>query len=382
MRQTSIPRVAAVIAVALVVSGCGGAPGGEQPNGRPETEESVSATDTDGATDETDETDETDPTIQDTEETEETEETDETEETEEGEETEETEESEAKNKNGEQPPKSKGKGKGIWFWLSLFSPSSPAPAVDAYRLLQTNQCLELREGLEAGNLPLGQSQRLYNGAASACLAAFHGHTDLWEVAVSVADDDATGDGGCLDQAVSEMLQLLVIEHRKDPSAQFELQIDSADPIEPPCPSITGLAAIAQEAGSTDIRIRGANLDDAELEVSVFPDSVDVALPLQLKKVARDELVISVNLPDGARSACVALGMDSGWYADGKLIQFVDGSAEESPHDNGSEGTADRDASGAAGDKADGSAGGTGGSDTNEEATSGSRGTSPACPPEN
>jgi hypothetical protein len=370
MRRASISRVAAVIAVLLVASGCGGGRGGEQLYVGSETEESMSATDTDSATDETNHPQTTEET-EDTEETDETDEPEETEETEE--ETEETEETEEKNEKSEQQPKSKSKG--IRFWLSLFSPSSPAPAVDAYRLLQANQCLELHKGVEAGDLALGQSQRLYEGAAAACLAAFHGHTGLWEVAVAVADDEATGAGGCLDQAVSEMLQLLVDEHRKDPSAQFELQIGSADPIEPPCPSITGLAAVPG-SGSTDIQIRGTNLDDPEIEVQVVFDSADSELTFKPKRV-EDKLVVSVDLPDRARSACVALHMDSGWYADGEVVHFPDRSVQEGSRGNGSAGETEEDESGAAGDKADG----TGGSDTNEGATSGSPATTSACPPE-
>jgi hypothetical protein len=334
------PRVPVVAAAALLVSACGGWPQSDAPPVGMETEESLSATEEEGATDEGESLPDTEESPPKPPSTEETEAPDDTEETEAPEDTEETESpgstEETEGSDGSTDPESKkSKSRGFGYWLSLLIPSAATgpPTVEAYELLQQNRCSELLEGVDSDRLPLGQSETLYRGAAAACLAAFHGRSDLWLQAIEAAQDGAPVGGGCLDQAVAEMLELLVDEHRKDPSAQFEVTTGGRSTIALRCPSIGELEAKPGEDG-TSIRIRGNFLDDPQLEVHLFSGSADTRLVANDVVRDGDDLVVG-DVPAGVRSVCVALHTVPDWYADAMIVGLpvaADGSGDDSTED--------------------------------------------------
>ena len=103
------------------------------------------------------------------------------------------------------------------------------------------------------------SRSVYEGAASACLAAFHNQPQLWsraQAALTTVGSQTSQD--CFDKPVHQLLQSLVEVHRQDPGAQFVTRFGSGSA--PPCPRVLELIPDhGPREGGYQIRLIGVSL---------------------------------------------------------------------------------------------------------------------------
>jgi len=101
---------------------------------------------------------------------------------------------------------------------------------------------------------------VYEGAASACLAAFHNQPHLWQRAQAslTTVGPQTSRLECLEKSVYQLLQSLVEVHRQDPEAQL---VKSDTPGNGPnCPRVLELIPDhGPRQGGYQIRLLGVNL---------------------------------------------------------------------------------------------------------------------------
>jgi hypothetical protein len=110
-------------------------------------------------------------------------------------------------------------------WAHAFPSASPGS--DDARWLRHALYSSLRRGdcdvtlSLTGLTPLTEEERaLYEGAAAACLAAFHGRSDLWPVAEARFDQVRGTSFVCQNFAVLRILREMVEAHRADSTAAF------------------------------------------------------------------------------------------------------------------------------------------------------------------
>ncbi|MFF5296168.1 hypothetical protein [Paractinoplanes globisporus] len=154
-----------------------------------------------------------------------------------------------------------------WFirWLHNFAPTGGGggTAEAAYTNFMQGDCwatLELArvaraaEGVEPLEEPLRST---YEGAAAACLAAFHGRADLWGLAGRRHDRVTVSGLDCWDRSVYAILHQLVTAHRADPDATFAVAKGTASA----CPQLAEWTFPRQgpRTGGYSIEIRGRNL---------------------------------------------------------------------------------------------------------------------------
>jgi hypothetical protein len=150
-------------------------------------------------------------------------------------------------------------------WMNEHGPTSGGgwgPGDTAYYMLMEGDCagvLRMAEG--KGDEPLsGRTGTLFGGAASACLAAFHGRAELWPRA-DVALERMARHAPTLDcefRAVYELLKRLVEAHRAEPSARMVKQAVGRRPLA--CPRFTKITPNHGPAeGGYTVRVEGENL---------------------------------------------------------------------------------------------------------------------------
>ncbi len=154
------------------------------------------------------------------------------------------------------------RGFNLIAWILSLGPGAPSgpDEVNAYVLLEEPTRRNCRSALEA-DLPDDATETLYRGLAAACLAAFHGRSDLWsdaEAAYAALDDPPQS---CLSQVAYQQLKGAVEKHRENPTARF--RPDSSTSFRPPCPTIRNVTA-AHDGSTLRVRIRGRSLDQVEV----------------------------------------------------------------------------------------------------------------------
>jgi hypothetical protein len=152
-------------------------------------------------------------------------------------------------------------------WITEQAPmggGASGPEEAAFRAIQEGDCrhaLDLAEGKTPDD-PMPELTRiLYEGAGTACLAAFHGRPELWPRAESALERLAgrTARLDCLQQAVHQLLERLVAAHRAEPKAR--LRRSTAGPRGTiACPRFTRLVPDhGPAAGGYQVRIEGEHL---------------------------------------------------------------------------------------------------------------------------
>jgi hypothetical protein len=104
--------------------------------------------------------------------------------------------------------------------------------------------------------PLQEPYRsLFEGAAAACLAAFHGRADLWPTAMSRLASIKPSRFACWDREVYTILAALVRAHRDNPDAKLVRGQGRAG-----CPEIEALIPDhGPRAGGYPVQVTGRNL---------------------------------------------------------------------------------------------------------------------------
>ncbi len=123
---------------------------------------------------------------------------------------------------------------------------------------------------QVGAGPLEEPYRsLFEGAALACLAAFHGRTDLWKTATSrFRRIDASG-LSCWDREVYDMLSALVQAHQDNPTASFKRETGQSST----CPELGPLKPDhGSRSGGYTVEVTGRNLP-AQLEFIWFGTTI-------------------------------------------------------------------------------------------------------------
>jgi len=153
-------------------------------------------------------------------------------------------------------------------FLSDFGPLAGGPddmLIGAYESLSRGDCEGVLTSIahpDWDEPSRSQFRSLYEGAAAACLAAFHNQPNLWsraaraEGALTSAQPHAT-QFDCLDMAVYRFLQSLIEVHRQDPEAQL---IKGNTEGGGPCPRV--LEVIPDHGprqGGYSVRLVGVNL---------------------------------------------------------------------------------------------------------------------------
>jgi hypothetical protein len=181
-------------------------------------------------------------------------------------------------------------------------PDLPEETVVA--LLARGDCAEAREVAgEAGGVPL---PTIYDAAGAACLAAFHGRSDLWPYVESVAAQP-TSTRDCLDRAVADLLRRLVDIHREDPNVQLKPQ-PADDGATFRCPRIIRLIPEhGPPQGGYPLRIVGVHLPPVvviHFEQHIDLEAVDTEITA--RSINGTEAVITVppQLPGAEREVAI------------------------------------------------------------------------------
>ena len=158
-------------------------------------------------------------------------------------------------------------------WLLEYTPGSglagpgpaPSPGVSSYQEQRVYRALA--KGSCAGALSLAErlpnwSRSLYRGAARACLAAFHGRTQLWDGAGKDRDAfAAAGPLGCPESDVYRLLNDLLEAHRQDPTATIERKVGGRVDAST-CPRIVAVTPNhGPRSGGQRVTVTGVNLPD-------------------------------------------------------------------------------------------------------------------------
>jgi hypothetical protein len=217
----------------------------------------------------------------------------------------------------------------IIAWILGLAPGSPEgpPEFSAYRQLvdvSGGGCVTLAEGLQAdGGLELQDegAQRLYSGVAEACLAAFHGKSELWGSAAATfaALEPPTS---CMDVAAYRVYEELVRHHQQNPDGKFVALIGSSQAKAPPCPEVTQLVPDHGPRG-TIVQIIGFNLDHM-YELRLFYEDDDGRLFDRRADYVIEGDALVVTVQDDANIALWACIVPQGaedWNGSGKLFTF-------------------------------------------------------------
>jgi len=183
-------------------------------------------------------------------------------------------------------------------WMNEHGPTSGGASSvfdEAYILMMKGDCagvFRLAEGQSKDEMT-GPLRTLYLGAASACLAAFHGRAELWPRA-DAALERMTSRAPRLDcesRAVYELLKRLVEAHRAAPSARLVKQPVGRRALA--CPRFTRITPNHGPAeGGYTVRIEGEDLPP----VVGVNFSVDFGVNHHSEAVLRDGRYVEVTVP--------------------------------------------------------------------------------------
>lgn len=153
-------------------------------------------------------------------------------------------------------------GPRIIRWISVFGPLGPKWRANEERrpfaTLAAGRCDNVLD--RTGDLP-EPTRSLYEGAASACLAAFHDQPKRWERAYEALAivQPQTSRLNCLDRAVYQILESMTELHHQYPEARLTKE-SSEHSTEPACPQIVKLIPDhGPRQGGYPVRLVGNNL---------------------------------------------------------------------------------------------------------------------------
>jgi hypothetical protein len=116
-----------------------------------------------------------------------------------------------------------------------------------------------------------QYRSLFEGAAAACLAAFHGKRELWETAISDAASVNAAALDCWFGDVNEFLQGAVSAYQSNSGTRFE----RGAPLASRCPRLLTVSPThGPRNGGYSVLITGANLPQS-LEIAFYGDHPSV-----------------------------------------------------------------------------------------------------------
>jgi hypothetical protein len=155
--------------------------------------------------------------------------------------------------------------KTIISWLKEFTPTGGggSPQEVAYTWFMKGDCATTLSIAKATDFdqtaePMKEPHRgLFEGAAAACLAAFHGRTDLWPTAAARLPAISPSVLNCWDREVYTVFKVIVQAHEKDPGTRFER---GRAPAHSNCPELDALEPDhGPKAGGYTVRVTGRNL---------------------------------------------------------------------------------------------------------------------------
>ena len=230
------------------------------------------------------------------------------------------------------PPPDDNIGAKALAWVLGLGPSagSGPDAVVAYRSIQKASQASCREALDS-QLP-DDTQRLYHGAAAACLAALYGRSARWAEAEAAYDALPGRPEGCLDRATFDLLESIVNAHRADPTATFRKSRSSH--VELPCPTIDNLKVTRDTSGEIEILVRGNRLRQVKAVTYSFvdscpaPDGLEPELSAEVVTSDRTSLRATGPADDefaAATSILVAIiAVPEPWVADADCVAITTG----------------------------------------------------------
>ncbi|GAA0943779.1 IPT/TIG domain-containing protein [Virgisporangium aurantiacum] len=115
---------------------------------------------------------------------------------------------------------------------------------------------------------------LYEGAAAACLAAFHQRRDMWSVALARHGKVDTSGMSCWHRSVYRIFTALVEAYRDDPEVRFSRTGGSG---RSECPQLSGLSPDhGSRSGGYQVEVEGSNLPRSMNLIFVTGEDITVS----------------------------------------------------------------------------------------------------------
>jgi len=161
-------------------------------------------------------------------------------------------------------------------WLEEFTPAGGGgpPEEAAHFWFMKGDCattLSIARATGSDEAMEEPYKSLYEGAAAACLAAFHGRSGLWRTAVERFEAVGPASLSCWDHEVYRILKAIVEAHRANPAGKLEKRQGSPHT---DCPELTALVPDhGPRDGGYTVEVTGRNLP-ATLDLYWFgPDQI-------------------------------------------------------------------------------------------------------------
>jgi len=161
--------------------------------------------------------------------------------------------------NSRPGPDQEGRVKYVEWIVALgVAGGADLPEETVVALLARGDCAEARKVAQDTDGAYPPLPTIYDAATAACLAAFHGRSDLWPYVESAAAGQISL-RDCLDRAVADLLRRLVDIHRENPNALLKPQ-PTGQGETLPCPRIVRLIPeYGPPQGGYPLRIVGVHL---------------------------------------------------------------------------------------------------------------------------
>jgi hypothetical protein len=115
---------------------------------------------------------------------------------------------------------------------------------------------------------------LYEGAAAACLAAFHQRLDMWSVALARHDNVNTNAMSCWHRSVYRIFTAIVKAYRDDPEARFSKAGGGG---RSECPQLSGLSPDhGSRSGGYRVEVKGSNLPKSMNLIFITGEDITVS----------------------------------------------------------------------------------------------------------
>ena len=202
--------------------------------------------------------------------------------------------------SGDPPPTTRPPGPvaRIIQWLNANAPlaGGAAGAEDgAFALMLAGKCervLTLSEDSTSDDNLVEPARSLYEGAASACLAAFQGRRELWPRAEAAYArlGGQTGRLACETRTVYPLLQRMLEAHRADPNMRLVKRSGGPSRVLR-CPRFTKITpSHGPTAGGYQVRIEGQNLPP------VVGINIDFGFGLRVAAARQDGQQVVITMP--------------------------------------------------------------------------------------
>ena len=232
-------------------------------------------------------------------------------------------------------------GRNIITWILSLAPSAPSgpPEFVAYELLRGLDCAALQAAFDSGELAIADQDvdRLYRGAAAACLAAFDDEAQRWDDAEQALEAVDRHDPAllCFEVTIYDLLDRLVGAYRDNRDGEFLVDPGGGAQGEPPCPTLTGVTPDQGPTG-TPLELVGTNLHHVDV-VRFYRDTTEgPEITPAPDDIAPDRVWVTVPSMDEdweSKTLCITAVVSRGdwsWDVDGVpfLLRPEDGAEEE------------------------------------------------------